>query len=140
MTATFAFIFPGQGSQSVGMLDAWGDHPAVRRTLEEASQALGEDVAKLIREGPKETLELTTNTQPVMLQVGQAWAMTKVAWNVISSDTGDALLPTSRSLNGTRFRPRYTHTTLWSVRTFATRNAGSEPDLFPTRVPSWTAE
>jgi [acyl-carrier-protein] S-malonyltransferase len=63
----FAFVFPGQGSQSVGMLDAWGDHPAVTQTLAEASQALGEDVAKLIHEGPKEALELTTNTQPVML-------------------------------------------------------------------------
>lgn len=63
----FAFVFPGQGSQSVGMLDAWGDHPAVRRTLDEASAALGEDIAALIHQGPKETLELTTNTQPVML-------------------------------------------------------------------------
>ena len=63
----FAFVFPGQGSQSVGMLDAWGDHPAVRATLQEASAALGEDIARLIHEGPKEALELTTNTQPVML-------------------------------------------------------------------------
>ena len=63
----FAFVFPGQGSQSVGMLDAWGDHPAVQQTLAEASAALGEDVANLIRLGPKEALELTTNTQPVML-------------------------------------------------------------------------
>jgi [acyl-carrier-protein] S-malonyltransferase len=63
----FAFVFPGQGSQSVGMLDAWGDHPAVRQTLEEASAALGEDMARLIHEGPKEQLDLTTNTQPVML-------------------------------------------------------------------------
>ena len=63
----FAFVFPGQGSQSVGMLDAWGDHPAVRTTLLEASAALGEDIARLIHEGPKEALELTTNTQPVML-------------------------------------------------------------------------
>ena len=63
----FAFIFPGQGSQSVGMLDAWGDHPVVRQTLQEASDALGEDVALLIKEGPKEALALTTNTQPVML-------------------------------------------------------------------------
>ena len=63
----FAFVFPGQGSQSVGMLDAWGDHPAVRHTLEEASEALSEDLGRLIREGPKEALELTTNTQPVML-------------------------------------------------------------------------
>lgn len=68
----FAFVFPGQGSQSVGMLDAWGDHPAVRLTLEEASQALGEDVGALIGQGPKEALDLTTNTQPVMLTAGVA--------------------------------------------------------------------
>ena len=64
---SFAFVFPGQGSQSVGMLDAWGDHPAVQATLAEASAALGEDLGRLIHEGPKEALELTTNTQPVML-------------------------------------------------------------------------
>jgi [acyl-carrier-protein] S-malonyltransferase len=69
---SFAFVFPGQGSQAVGMLDAWGDHPAVRQTLQEASDALGEDVAKLIHEGPKEALGLTTNTQPVMLVAGVA--------------------------------------------------------------------
>ncbi len=63
----FAFVFPGQGSQSVGMLDAWGDHPAVQATLAEASAALGEDLGALIHAGPKEALELTTNTQPVML-------------------------------------------------------------------------
>ena len=68
----FAFVFPGQGSQSVGMLDAWGDHPAVRDTLAEASSALDVDVARLIREGPKEQLDLTTNTQPVMLTAGVA--------------------------------------------------------------------
>jgi [acyl-carrier-protein] S-malonyltransferase len=63
----FAFVFPGQGSQSVGMLDAWGDHPVVAQALTEASDAMGEDIAKLIHEGPKEALALTTNTQPVML-------------------------------------------------------------------------
>jgi len=63
----FAFVFPGQGSQSVGMLDGWGDHSVVAQTLQEASDALGEDIAKLIKEGPKEALALTTNTQPVML-------------------------------------------------------------------------
>jgi [acyl-carrier-protein] S-malonyltransferase len=63
----FAFVFPGQGSQSVGMLNGWGAHPVVAETLKEASDALGEDVAKLIAEGPKEALALTTNTQPVML-------------------------------------------------------------------------
>jgi [acyl-carrier-protein] S-malonyltransferase len=68
----FACVFPGQGSQSVGMLDAWGDHVAVRSTLAEASEALGLDMARLIHEGPKEQLELTTNTQPVMLTAGVA--------------------------------------------------------------------
>jgi len=47
------------------MLDAWGDHPVVRQTLQEVSSALGEDFARLIHEGPKERLDLTTNTQPV---------------------------------------------------------------------------
>ncbi len=69
---TFAFLFPGQGSQAVGMLDAWGDDPAVRRTLEEASDALGEDIGQLIHAGPKSALDLTTNTQPVMLAAGIA--------------------------------------------------------------------
>ena len=69
---SFAFVFPGQGSQSVGMLDGWGDHPVVAQTLREASEALGEDIGKLIKEGPKEALALTTNTQPVMLAAGVA--------------------------------------------------------------------
>jgi [acyl-carrier-protein] S-malonyltransferase len=69
---SFAFVFPGQGSQAVGMLDAWGDHPAVRATLAEASAALGEDIGVLIHAGPKEQLDLTTNTQPVMLTAGIA--------------------------------------------------------------------
>lgn len=81
---SFAFVFPGQGSQSVGMLDAWGDHPVVRETLDEASAALGEDVAKLIKEGPKEALSLTTNTQPVMLVAAVA------AYRVWMSETGVA--------------------------------------------------
>ncbi|MES2911710.1 MAG: ACP S-malonyltransferase [Pseudomonadota bacterium] len=78
----FAFVFPGQGSQSVGMLDAWGDHPVVVQTLAEASDALGEDVALLIREGPKEALALTTNTQPVMLVSAVA------AYRVWMAETG----------------------------------------------------
>ena len=84
MTTPFAFVFPGQGSQAVGMLDAWGDHPVVAQTLQEASDALGEDVGKLIHEGPKEALALTTNTQPVMLVAGVA------AWRVWR-DAGGAL-------------------------------------------------
>jgi len=63
----FAFVFPGQGSQSVGMLDAWLDNAIVAQTLQEASDALHEDIAVLIKNGPKEALALTTNTQPVML-------------------------------------------------------------------------
>ena len=85
----FAFVFPGQGSQSVGMLDAWGDHAAVRQTLDEASTALGVDVGRLIREGPKDQLDLTTNTQPVMLTAGvacyRAWlAETKAAPDLVA--------------------------------------------------------
>jgi [acyl-carrier-protein] S-malonyltransferase len=68
----FAFVFPGQGSQAVGMLDAWADHAAVKEALNEASDALGEDLGRLIHEGPKEALALTTNTQPVMLVAGVA--------------------------------------------------------------------
>jgi len=68
----FAFVFPGQGSQAVGMLDAWGTHPAVRAVLDEASQALHQDIGALIREGSKEDLALTANTQPVMLVAGVA--------------------------------------------------------------------
>jgi [acyl-carrier-protein] S-malonyltransferase len=78
----FAFVFPGQGSQAVGMLDAWADHPAVLDTLREASDALGEDVARLIHDGPKEALALTTNTQPVMLVAGVA------AWRVWRAEGG----------------------------------------------------
>ena len=68
----FAFVFPGQSSQSVGMLDAWGDHPVLVQTLQEASEALGEDIARLIKEGPIEALAMTTNTQLVMLVAGVA--------------------------------------------------------------------
>ncbi|MDP1530115.1 MAG: ACP S-malonyltransferase [Rhodoferax sp.] len=68
----FAFVFPGQGSQSVGMLDGWTDHPQVRAAVQEASDALNEDIGLLIKEGPKEALALTTNTQPVMLVAGVA--------------------------------------------------------------------
>lgn len=78
----FAFVFPGQGSQSVGMLDAWGDHPVVAQTLQEASDALGEDIGALIQNGPKEALALTTNTQPVMLVAGVA------AWRVWQAEGG----------------------------------------------------
>lgn len=80
----FAFVFPGQGSQSVGMLDAWGDNSVVAQTLKEGSDALGEDLGRLIREGPKEDLALTSNTQPVMLVAGVA------AYRVWMSEVGIA--------------------------------------------------
>jgi len=78
----FAFVFPGQGSQSVGMLDAWGAHPVLAATLQEASAALGQDVGQLIQHGPKEALALTTNTQPVMLVAGVA------AWRIWRAEGG----------------------------------------------------
>lgn len=69
---SFAFVFPGQGSQSVGMLDSWAGHEVVGETIAEASDALGEDIGRLIADGPNEALALTTNTQPVMLVAGVA--------------------------------------------------------------------
>ena len=63
----FAFVFPGQGSQAVGMLNGFADNAVVQETVSEASEALGFDLGKLIADGPKEELDLTTNTQPVML-------------------------------------------------------------------------
>jgi len=68
----FAFVFPGQGSQSVGMLNAFADHAVVRETVQQASDALGQDLGKLIADGPVEELGLTTNTQPVMLTAAYA--------------------------------------------------------------------
>jgi [acyl-carrier-protein] S-malonyltransferase len=68
----FAFVFPGQGSQSVGMLNAFADHAVVRETVQEASEALNQDLGKLIAEGPVEDLNLTANTQPVMLTAAYA--------------------------------------------------------------------
>jgi [acyl-carrier-protein] S-malonyltransferase len=63
----FAFVFPGQGSQSVGMMAAYGDSPVVRSTFDEASVALGQDLWQLVAEGPAELLAQTVNTQPLML-------------------------------------------------------------------------
>ena len=62
-----AFVFPGQGSQAVGMLNGFAGNHVVADTLAEASDALKIDLGKMIAEGPKEDLDLTTNTQPVML-------------------------------------------------------------------------
>jgi [acyl-carrier-protein] S-malonyltransferase len=68
----FAFVFPGQGSQAIGMLNGFADRPIVKQTVEEASDALNFDLGKLIAEGPKEDLDLTINTQPAMLTAAVA--------------------------------------------------------------------
>lgn len=68
----FAFVFPGQGSQAIGMLNGFAGNPVVQQTVAEASDALQFDLGKLIAEGPKEELDLTTNTQPVMLTAAVA--------------------------------------------------------------------
>lgn len=68
----FAFVFPGQGSQAIGMLNGFADNPVVQQTVAEASDALQFDLGKLIAEGPKDELDLTTNTQPVMLTAAVA--------------------------------------------------------------------
>ena len=78
MLDSVAFVFPGQGSQAVGMMRGFDDHPAVRATFDDASQLLGQDLWGLVTRGPEEALDLTVNTQPVMLTaaiaVWRAWA------------------------------------------------------------------
>lgn len=70
--SNFAFVFPGQGSQAIGMLNGFAGNPVVAQTIAEANEALGVDLGKMIAEGPKEDLDLTTNTQPVMLTAAVA--------------------------------------------------------------------
>jgi [acyl-carrier-protein] S-malonyltransferase len=68
-----AFVFPGQGSQSVGMLQAMADaYPEIRQTFEQASEILGKDLWQLVQNGPEEELNQTRNTQPIMLTAGVA--------------------------------------------------------------------
>ena len=79
-----AFVFPGQGSQSVGMMKGFDDHPAVRVTFDEASSVLGEDLWKMVTEGPEEALDLTVNTQPLMLTAGVAvWRAWRAAGGAV---------------------------------------------------------
>lgn len=68
----FALVFPGQGSQALGMMAAYGDSPVIRATFDEASRALGRDLWQLVNEGPAEALNQTVNTQPLMLTTGIA--------------------------------------------------------------------
>lgn len=70
--SNFAFLFTGQGAQAVGMLNGFAGNPVVDQTVQEASDALGVDLQRLIADGPKEDLDLTTNTQPVMLTAAVA--------------------------------------------------------------------
>lgn len=71
--ARFAMLFPGQGSQSVGMLSALSEQfPEVGKTLREAGEVLGYDLATLVREGPAEALDSTEKTQPALLAAGLA--------------------------------------------------------------------
>jgi len=67
-----AMVFPGQGSQTIGMMNAYGDLPEIRQTISEASDILGQDIGKLMAEGPAEELNRTVNTQPVMVTAGVA--------------------------------------------------------------------
>ncbi|HEX7329410.1 MAG TPA: ACP S-malonyltransferase [Casimicrobiaceae bacterium] len=69
---SFAFVFPGQGSQQIGMMSDYSGHPEVRATFVEASEVLGEDLWALVENGPADALNLTRNTQPVMLAAGVA--------------------------------------------------------------------
>jgi [acyl-carrier-protein] S-malonyltransferase len=69
---SIAFVFPGQGSQQVGMMEGFADDPVVRATFAEASDALGDDLWQLAQQGPAEALNLTRNTQPLMLAAGFA--------------------------------------------------------------------
>ena len=69
---SFAFVFPGQGSQQIGMMEGFADHPVVRATFAEASDLIGDDLWSLVEHGPIEGLNLTRNTQPVMLTAGVA--------------------------------------------------------------------
>ncbi len=72
----FAFVFPGQGSQSVGMMAAYGEEGIVRATFDEASAALGQDLWQMVADGPAEALAQTVNTQPIMLTAAiAAWRL-----------------------------------------------------------------
>jgi [acyl-carrier-protein] S-malonyltransferase len=77
-----AFVFPGQGSQSVGMMQGWGDRAEVRATFAEASDALGQDLWALVTDGPTDLLNQTVNTQPAMLAADVA------AWRVWQAASG----------------------------------------------------
>jgi len=79
-----AFVFPGQGSQAVGMMAGWGERAEVRATFAEASDALGQDLWALVTDGPADLLNQTVNTQPAMLAADvAAWR----AWQAAGGAT-----------------------------------------------------
>ncbi|WP_373974483.1 ACP S-malonyltransferase [Chitinibacter sp. SCUT-21] len=79
---SLAFVFPGQGSQSIGMMNGWADSAVVKATFDEASSVLGQDLWAMVNEGPAEDLNATVNTQPVMLAAGVA------AWRAYLANGG----------------------------------------------------
>jgi [acyl-carrier-protein] S-malonyltransferase len=79
---SLAFVFPGQGSQSIGMMNGWAESVVVKATFDEASSILGQDLWAMINEGPAEELNATVNTQPVMLAAGVA------AWRAYLANGG----------------------------------------------------
>lgn len=82
-TQSLAFVFPGQGSQSVGMMQGWGERPEVRFTFSEASDALGQDLWSLVSEGPADLLNQTIHTQPAMLAADVAvWRVWQAAGGI----------------------------------------------------------
>ena len=91
-----AFVFTGQGSQAVGMLGGFAGNAVVDQTVAEASEALGFDLGKLIAEGPKEDLDLTTNTQPVMLTAAVAVYRAWIAAGVVSLMGSDTAMMAAR--------------------------------------------
>jgi [acyl-carrier-protein] S-malonyltransferase len=92
-----AFIFPGQGSQTIGMGKALADaFPAAREVFEEVDDALGERLSRLMWEGPPETLNLTANTQPALL--AHSIAMMRVLEKEAKADLGDAMFVAGHSL------------------------------------------
>jgi len=86
---SLAFVFPGQGSQAVGMMNAFADLPEVRQTFEEAHATLGFDLWKMVTEGPETDLNQTVNTQPAVLTAGialwRAWQARGGAQPVVSA-------------------------------------------------------
>jgi [acyl-carrier-protein] S-malonyltransferase len=67
-----AMVFPGQGSQAVGMMNGYGDLASVKSTIAQAAEILKQDIGKLMAEGPAEELNRTVNTQPVMVTAAYA--------------------------------------------------------------------